>query len=108
MGLFDFFKKKKFEPAFEDGLKLLGPKYLRQYLTIPSPELEEKVHLHYPDIQWLGQLQSPSGNCEFKLKYFGDLLYGVTIIDVGQQPFALVAIDPVTNYTLSLHDALPI
>jgi hypothetical protein len=103
MGIFDLFKKRS-DPEPEDGLKLLGPKYLRDYLTIASPDMADLVRISHPNIQWLGQLQTSSGNGDFKIKYFGDLLSGVTVIDKNEKPFSVVAVDPMTKEEIVVFD----
>jgi len=45
MGLFSFFKKPVKQDQFKDDLLIQGPKYLRNNLTTPTPDIVAKIKI---------------------------------------------------------------
>jgi hypothetical protein len=99
MGLFNFFKKQ----VKQDRLLIQGPKYLRNNLTTPTPDLIDTIKIQ-PAIEWMGQLISSTQNRFFKIRYYGDLLDNETIVSEDDNPQRVIAIDVDTNEEILVFD----
>ena len=109
MGLFNIFNKKdnrQDQKSQSTLVKLQGPKYLRKHLAPPTPDIEGKVKIKLPGIQWIGQLISSTQNRHFQIKYYGDLINGETIIDTNKGVQRIVAVDAKSNEEILLFDKM--
>lgn len=106
MGLFDFFKKGSEPQPVRPILKLQGPKYLRNHLSVPAAGMGSTVKIQYPDIQWLGQLVSQLQNRFFQIRYYGKLLDNETITDTEEGVLRVVAINPDSKEEILLFDKM--
>lgn len=99
MGLFNFFKKSDNHITTSDN-GLPGPAYL-DGLTIPV--VNPKNLLPH---EWRRQLQLPSGQSKFKIKYYGQLhkVYPNLIVGTDFAPALIYAVDEVTGQDILLFD----
>ncbi len=115
MGIFDFFKSKKGnhhdvkheepkekKPKVEVAApnKLMGPTFL-DGCTVPYSRTQK-----LEKFEWLGQLQLPSGQSNFRIKYFGrrNQKYPNLIVGTDFAPALVIAEDESTGQEILLFD----
>lgn len=110
MGLFNFFKRKQPDwpagTALPSPLTAQGPMYLRPYLTLLEEDMKSFYKIRYPNVEWIGQLVSSTGNRWFTIKYYGELLDKATIVNANlrQWPMKVVAVDDQSGEEIVLFD----
>lgn len=100
MGLFDFLKKQKITKRFTSENGVLGPTFL-DGLTEPIQNPKDLL-----SHEWRRTLRSPSGQTQFRIKFYGKLheKYKNLIVGTDFAPSLIIAVDISSGQEILLFD----